>query len=94
MVNLYCVNKAKPELKCHGKCHLSSKFMAIDDKTESDTNIALSQLSESFYPVYFQNKMPYAELLYLKDDLPKHYFYYHKSYKYLSAIKILKPPVV
>ncbi|GAB3312111.1 hypothetical protein ACFQT0_12330 [Hymenobacter humi] len=30
ITELYCVNKARPQLKCNGKCHLAKQLRAVD----------------------------------------------------------------
>jgi len=34
----YCVNKAKPKLKCNGKCHLKKQLIQHDKQSQSDSN--------------------------------------------------------
>lgn len=67
--NVLCENKAKPELKCNGKCHLIKEFAKAsnDDKPiNSDKKNNLTQEVEllfcneiaeiSFRQIYFHNK--------------------------------------
>lgn len=35
---LYCINKDKPELACHGKCHLNKVLNSINDLKKTDKN--------------------------------------------------------
>lgn len=43
---LYCVNKAKPQKKCHGKCHLNKQ---LKETNENDsTSSPKSNLEESY----------------------------------------------
>ena len=45
---LYCINKDKPKLACHGKCHLNKILSSIDDLKKVDkTKIPI------IYSVYF-----------------------------------------
>lgn len=34
----YCVNKAKPKLKCQGKCHLKKQLIQHEKQSQSDSN--------------------------------------------------------
>lgn len=54
IVETYCVNKKKPELKCNGKCHLASQLALNDTDLKSDASY-LSLISDAFFPVFFQD---------------------------------------
>ncbi len=54
IVEKYCVNKAKPKLKCNGKCYLKKKLAQASTKSDSSQKIILESFAESFFPVYFQ----------------------------------------
>lgn len=34
IIELFCINKGKPELKCDGKCHLNSQLSEVEKNTE------------------------------------------------------------
>ncbi len=38
----FCVNKAKPELQCHGKCHLKKELQ----ETEKNSDLELRSISK------------------------------------------------
>jgi len=38
----FCVNKAKPELQCHGKCHLKKELQ----KSEKESDLELNSISK------------------------------------------------
>ena len=42
ITELFCVNKDKPELKCHGKCHLKKQVESQDK--ERDIAIEISEI--------------------------------------------------
>ncbi len=42
----YCVNKAKPALKCNGKCHLKTMLAAQEEHTENAPNKKNTSLKE------------------------------------------------
>jgi hypothetical protein len=48
---VFCVNKSKPELKCHGKCHMNAELGKMQDK-ESDEIPQVNIEDESVY--FFQ----------------------------------------
>lgn len=34
----FCINKAKPELQCHGKCHLKKELQESEKKNDLELN--------------------------------------------------------
>ena len=52
IIENYCVNKEKPQLQCHGKCHLATQLAV--NTSNSSTDSYLSSIFEAFVPVYFQ----------------------------------------
>lgn len=53
----FCINKSKPELNCHGTCHLKEKI-AITIPTENENTMLIES---SMFMLYFFSK---AEVLY------------------------------
>ena len=53
IVETYCKNTAKPELKCNGKCHLASQ-LALIKTGDTSKEASYTSLYEAFLPVYFQ----------------------------------------
>ena len=45
---LFCVNKDKPKLQCHGKCHLAKQITQEEKKTLPVKQILESELTFSF----------------------------------------------
>ncbi len=45
----YCVNKAKPKLKCHGKCHLKKQLIQHDKQSQSDSKASNELNSFQWY---------------------------------------------
>lgn len=43
----YCVNKYRPEMHCNGKCYLSKKIKAAEEKQEQQTPFQLKQWVET-----------------------------------------------
>ena len=39
----FCVNKAKPELQCHGKCHLKTEL----EKSDNNRDLQLTSISKN-----------------------------------------------
>ncbi len=34
IIELFCINKDKPQLECNGKCHLATQLITIDENQE------------------------------------------------------------
>ena len=87
IIKKYCVNKAKPKLKCNGKCHLSKKLTKVTtvkiDSSESQFKTLLSNFKNIFTPLYFTEDNNDFELLVINDYkqdfvnfIPKKYSFY------------------
>jgi len=48
---LYCVNKAKPQKQCHGKCHLKKQL--VENNEHGNQSSPLAQLEEVFKINFF-----------------------------------------
>lgn len=44
IIELFCINKEKPQLKCDGKCHLATQLAEVETDTE-ETPFSQSNLS-------------------------------------------------
>lgn len=53
IIETYCKNKAVPELKCNGKCHLATQ-LALRSDAETSKDAMYNAIYEVFLPVYFQ----------------------------------------
>jgi len=82
----YCVNIAKPELKCNGKCHLKevSEKDATNDKAPSkmmitkDVNLYVQEIK----------KICFGFIIYTKKQINN----YYNLYSYLSEYTLYQPP--
>ena len=54
---LFCVNKAKPAMHCHGKCHLG-KLMAANNDHKNPAS-PLTSLADAYKIVLFQSLSDY-----------------------------------
>ncbi len=92
IVNVLCVNKDKPEMKCNGKCHLSkelAKEAGADEKNPfnsktTKTEIPQFIISENIYEYSFAS---YRELVSIKNI-----GYKPNLNSSLFTSKILHPP--
>ena len=91
IINTYCVNTDKPELKCNGKCHLKTQLNLASTTTGSSDAILL--ISESFYPVYFQEKADFFLIDFIQYSHSKIDIAYSNLYHFNFISKALKPPI-
>jgi hypothetical protein len=85
IVEKYCVNKEKPELKCNGKCHLAKKIN-LDIPSSKDDTKELGTVSEAFFPVFKEKNFKYT----LKNILQLNTKDYWKR-QFLSPTNIVNP---
>jgi len=52
IIEKYCVNKERPQLRCNGKCFLTKRIQ--QQTTETETADGLIQITEAFVPLFFQ----------------------------------------
>lgn len=88
-----CINKAKPEIKCNGKCHLA-KEMAKASDTENNGQDK-KHLSTETNIVFFQeipeNHFGGTFFYYYKSKITS---FYNRSYSYLESDSVFRPPIV
>lgn len=53
IIETYCINKDKPELKCNGKCHLTKQLQMVDNSSNEEKQ-SFNLVYEAFYPLFFQ----------------------------------------
>ena len=50
ITELYCVNKARPQLHCNGKCHLAQKLRQADDAEKKAPAGSLTKMKYEVLP--------------------------------------------
>ena len=59
-----CINKEKPELKCHGSCHLAKKLKAIDQEDSGQTSSNNKKKSKRLLTLFFTKNQPHHSKLF------------------------------
>lgn len=84
----FCVNKAKPELQCHGKCHLKKELQESEKKPDSESaglnkkiDIAVNENME--FTVYIPKNIHSKEI-----------FFYKKTALSDPCLEIFVPPPI
>ena len=91
IAKVLCDNIEKPKLKCNGKCHLKTQLNLASTTTGSSDAILL--ISESFYPVYFQEKADFFLIDFIQYSHSKIDIAYSNLYHFNFISKALKPPI-
>ena len=87
IANFLCVNRNKPEMKCHGKCYLAKQ---LEKQKKSGPESSLNIFRER-YPIGFVTILKINPILKFI-QLKKHNFHYIKLYAYTYSPTIFHPP--
>lgn len=90
IVEKYCVNKAKPQIKCNGKCHLAKKLALTKPSSKDNQKVISNSLSEAFLPVYFEKSNIDSSLYEPIEYKAKYWSIITKKYK--TSLHIKTPP--
>jgi hypothetical protein len=87
-----CINKAKPELKCNGKCHLMKELAKAseDDKPISSDK---KQGSSPYIDLFVTEADPLRFLFFKKGTTRKLNASYSNLYSHLDSYAIFHPPI-
>ena len=94
IVENLCVNKAKPEMKCNGKCHLM-KQLAKDSESENNDSKDKKSLTSSEFEVLFFEKgfeLKITEPFFFREK--KINASYNNNYVYHNVVLFFHPPLV
>ncbi len=90
IVEKYCVNKERPQLKCNGKCYLAKKLQ-LQQQSETENRNETILITESFIPLYFQeNDIDLNFFLFSLGDI-SHNWKNHTFY-FLEVLSKIDPP--
>ena len=94
----YCENKAKPQLKCDGKCHLR-KMLDVSETVQTDSSSELPpapNLADLKPILLFFESFEYQELSFIaKEVMQLHHsqtFWYQFTYDYQYQNSSFEPP--
>ena len=84
-----CINKAKPQMQCNGKCGMYKKLEKEEKgETSANTNKA-EKAAEQF--IKFESVVLEQPTQILSKSLQ--YFAYNNCYSHLITIHLLRPPI-
>ncbi|OCB78125.1 hypothetical protein LPBF_03830 [Flavobacterium crassostreae] len=87
-----CINKAKPELKCNGKCHLMQELAKT---TQEDKSISSNkkQNTPSLVDLFITNVDSFSFLLFQNQKDYTLNSRYTNWYSHLRSTSIFRPPL-
>lgn len=87
-----CINKAKPELKCNGKCHLMKELAKAsdDDKPASSEK---KQSTNPFVDLFVAEVASYDFLVFQKTATQQFNVNYTNLYSHLDSDAVFRPPI-
>lgn len=87
---LYCVNKAKPQLHCHGKCHLKKQLLENNDRNSKPS--PKSQLEDAYKINFFQEQVAAIAPIFMEDDKLPNLSYQQIFNSRLFGTSTFQPP--
>jgi hypothetical protein len=87
-----CVNKAKPKMKCNGKCHLMKE---LGKTSESQTPISSNKkiATQELEVLFFEEIKSFKITSFFSDNNQKINSNYSNLYCYLNSVSIFRPPI-
>src|SRR4051812_22236428 len=56
----FCVNKAKPQMKCEGKCHLQKKITQSEEAEKTAIPSSIKEKETTFFLSWFTLTVPFS----------------------------------
>ncbi len=89
VVELFCINKNKPELDCKGKCYLAEKLKEVN-QNEAGTSVPGSKYKQTSEEILFFEKIA---LLNIPSSAHQISFSFSKSsYAHQFMMSVFQPP--
>lgn len=85
-----CENRAKPELKCNGKCFLQKKLKETED-SEKNNSQKSEQKDLNFFSIEPPAKLS-LEICLFSDSVSKPGTYYNSVYFFTNLAAVFRPP--
>lgn len=92
IVKELCENKAKPELKCNGKCHLA-KELAIASQNDGTNSTDKKVVAQQYELVYFQEIEEITFRFFNSNFTPEVSNFYADNYLHLGLDFTFHPPI-
>ncbi len=87
-----CVNKAKPKMKCNGKCHLM-KELAKTSEGQTPISSNKKNATQELEVLFFEEIKSFNIASFYIDDNQKTNNNYSNLYYYLNNVSVFRPPI-
>ena len=91
IVELFCINKDKPEMACDGKCYLKDKLEKVDD-SENNQNKSSNPNNQQTKEEYLITSNIHLDFKLLTQK--KNYFWLNNLYHFKFSPRYFHPPQV
>ena len=88
ITEMFCINKAKPELKCNGQCHLMKR---VAEQSEQESNAAIANV-EPMHPAILNTSG--VALVFAAQNAVLHNDYYTNGLLSGRSLAVFHPPQV
>jgi hypothetical protein len=92
ITKVLCINKAKPKLKCNGKCHLMKELAKVSESEKPISSDKKTMIQKSEVLFYEEINSFALTTLYF-DEMQKITANYSNSYSYLNRLLVFRPPI-
>ncbi len=89
VVELFCINKNKPEMDCDGKCYLAKKLQKSADAT-NETTAPNSKIKHTLEELFFIDNTSQLTIRAIVRDYS--FIAYHSYYSFQFLISVFQPP--
>lgn len=94
IATVLCENKAKPELKCNGKCHLMKELAKQSENEKPISNDKKNSLIQETEVLFFQTEIAYNLSNPFGRNKTNINSFYLDMYTYLNSYSIFHPPIL
>ena len=89
VVELFCINKNKPELDCKGKCYLAEKLKEAN-QNEAGTSVPNSKYKQTSEEILFFEKIALPTIFGMDNHMP--FSFSKSSYVHQFMMSVFQPP--
>lgn len=86
IVNVFCINKDKPEMHCEGQCFLNKQLKAIDHEKQS------KQEQQKAEQHVFLQPNPLAQIVPIQALIGEKSIFKNAFYQFKPLLALLRPP--
>ncbi|WP_073176702.1 hypothetical protein [Flagellimonas flava] len=92
ITTVLCVNKAKPQLQCNGKCYLAEQLKKSAEQNQDNPFGENNGNSEIVHPIFFQTPIELDVVISLEHQNQHNFYLSNQFISTLWAVDITQPP--